>query len=230
MPNNLPDYEKLFLRKCKANHSEVVDSVQKNEAGMMMKISTFCRRSGSHFDDVREKILEDKMFAFHFAKDPAKQNLFETAAGNYIRKIKCVSNYKKLPSSGPKATYVVKGGVINGKERKKLVIKTDAKSIDFSWECGDKKFYTLHKYTRQSGGAQDNQYKDIQDFIENANHSHDDKHFFIAIADGTYFNTRNGQANVSKIENLKKISNNNMGVYAVKISELDELLKSICKK
>lgn len=230
MPNDLPDYEKLFLRRCKTNHTEVVDSVQENEAGMIRKISTFCDRSGYSFDEVRQKILRDEMFAFHFAKDPAKQNLFETAAGEYINSIECISNYKKLPSGGKEAVYVIQGGIFTSEERRKFDIKKEAKSVDFYWECGDKKFYVFHKYTRQTGGAQDNQYADIRSFITSANDSSSDKNFFIAIADGAYFDTKNGHDDESKINSLKRLSNSGKGVYAVKINELNELLKSICKE
>ena len=100
--------------------------------------------------------------------------------------------------------------------------------MNFYWECGEKKFYAFHKYTREGGGAQDNQYSDIKKFIENANASADTNTFFIAIADGEYFNMRDGQAGISKIENLKQMSNNQRGVFAVQIADVYDLLKSIC--
>ena len=139
-----------------------------------------------------------------------------------------ISNYKKLPNAGNDAIYVINGSIIDGKTRAMTGGATDAKSIDFYWECGEKKFYAFHKYTREGGGAQDNQYSDIKKFIENANASADTNTFFIAIADGEYFNTRNGQAGISKIENLKQMSNSQRGVFAVQIADVYDLLKSIC--
>jgi len=202
--------------------------LNKKNKDMMQKIHTFCERSGFDFDDVVKKINSDAMFASTFATDPAKQNLFEKLAREYIQGIDFISDFKKLSHHGKEALYIVNGSLLGGDDLSRSGGSTEAKSIDFSWKYKDKKFYAFHKYTRQSGGAQDNQYNDMKAFINHANSSTKGNYYFIAIADGEYFNTQNGKAGVSKIENLKNMANNSMGVYAVRIEELYDVLKTIC--
>lgn len=70
-------------------------------------------------------------------------------------------------------------------------------------------FYATHKYTKVSGGHQDNQYKDIQEFIkESVTNTYTDK-YFIAICDGDFYNTKNSQRGISKLENLQRLAVNN---------------------
>ena len=228
MPNSLPNFEKEFSKQQQENNKLVQDQVAQENKGMMKKIQTYCERTGYDFDDVVRKINSDEMFAVTFATDPARQNLYEKLAGDYIKSIEFISQFKKLSYSGKDALYIIRGSVINGETKASSGGSTEAKSIDFYWEHKGKKFYAFHKYTRESGGAQDNQYNDMKSFIENANSSARQDHFFFAIADGAYFDTQNGQAGISKIENLKQLANNQRGVYALRLSELYELLKDMC--
>ena len=228
MPNSLPNFEKEFSKQQQENNKLVQDQVAQENKDMIKKIQTYCDRTGYDFDDVVRKINSDEMFAVTFATDPARQNLYENLAGDYIKSIEFISQFKKLSHSGKDALYIIKGSVIDGETKASSGGSTEAKSIDFYWEYKDKKFYAFHKYTRESGGAQDNQYNDMKSFIENANSSAHKDHFFFAIADGEYFDTQNGQAGISKIENLKQLANNQRGVYALRLSELYELLKDMC--
>ena len=131
MPKDIPKYEEIFLNECRKNHSLVRDEVAKKEPGMMRKIKTHCDRSGHNFDDVVRKISDDPMFAYFFTKDPAKQNLYENLASEYIKSIEFISNYKKLPNAGNDALYVINGSIIDGKTRAMTGGATDAKSIEF---------------------------------------------------------------------------------------------------
>ena len=228
MPKPLPNFEKEFSQQQKKNNQLVQDQVAQKEENMMKKIQTYCERTGYDFDKVIKKINTDEMFAVTFATDPARQNLYENLAGDYIKSIEFITNYKKLPHSGKDAKYIIKGSVIDGFTKTSSGGATEAKSIDFYWEHKNKKFYAFHKYTRESGGAQDNQYNDMKSFIDNANDSANQLHFFFAIADGAYFDTQNGQADISKIENLKQLANNQRGVYALRLSDLYDVLQHIC--
>ena len=228
MPNTLPDFEKEFFKQQKENNELIKDQVAQRNENMMRKIQTYCDKTGYDFDEVVKKINNDEMFAVTFATDPARQNLYENLAGDYIKSIEFIEDFQKLPHSGKDALYIVRGSVINGKTKSDSGGTTEAKSIDFYWEYKNKKFYAFHKYTRESGGAQDNQYNDMKSFIENANNSANQNHFFFAIADGAYFDTQNGQAGISKIENLKQLANNQRGVYALRLNELYDCLKQIC--
>ncbi len=228
MCNELPNYEEKFLEQCRINHGLVVSQVLQKDEGMVKKIITYCNKSGYDYDDVVRKIKEDKMFAFHFAKDPGKQNIFENLAGEYIEGIEFISNYRKLPSSGKKAKYIIEGSILDVVAKENAKATSETKSIDFYWEYNNKEFYALHKYTREGGGAQDNQYTDAKLFIKHANKSISPRRYFLAIVDGDYYDTWDSEAKSSKIENLKKESDKGNRVYALRIGELYELLKNIC--
>ena len=105
-------------------------------------------------------------------------------------------------------------------------MKPKSKSIDFYWECGSKKFYAFHKYTKDSGGHQDNQYRDLQVFIGEANTSGIKDSYFLAIADGDYYSTNNGRARTTKIERLKQIANGK-NVFAMTSDELPKFLDGL---
>ena len=101
-----------------------------------------------------------------------------------------------------------------------------AKTIDFFWKTGDLIVYASHKYTKSSGGAQDNQYKDLKDFISEANHSNLPKTIFLAIADGSYYSSKDSESGVSKLQRLKDLANRR-NVFALTIAELERFLGSL---
>lgn len=56
-------------------------------------------------------------------------------------------------------------------EKNELKLYPKAKTIDFEWDYKGYKIYASHKYTKDRGGAQDNQYKDLQEFIRQCRES-----------------------------------------------------------
>jgi predicted 3-demethylubiquinone-9 3-methyltransferase (glyoxalase superfamily) len=101
----------------------------------------------------------------------------------------------------------------------------DVKSIDFTFNlvANEKyNFYCSHKYIKAlNGGAQDNQYNDIRNFLRNCDKKSEGNNYFIAICDDPYF--------TSKIETL----NNDFGsnnVITLTIDELEDYLLNIIKE
>ncbi len=170
---------------------------------------------------VREKIKTDDLFRWFFLKDPIRQNVHELYAAAFIESINAVTNFKKL---GSDEMFVISGGVV--KKSDLGTMKPKSKSIDFYWECGSKKFYAFHKYAKDSGGHQDNQYRDLQVFIGEANTSGIKDSYFLAIADGDYYSTNNGRARTTKIERLKQIANGK-NVFAMTSDELPKFLDGL---
>ena len=225
MPENTPDYEAEFLKKLQENRLLVHKQLANREPGMMKKIDTYIRRSGYSYDQVVAKIEDDEMFAFTFAVDPARQNLYEKLASKHIEDIEGISNYKNLPNGGPNSLYVIRGSIVDGANKGGI---TDIKSVDFYWECGNNRFYAFHKYIRESGGSQESQYDEIERFLKNANDSTDANAHFIAITDGEFFDLKSKNNQMTKLEFLQQTANNERGVYVVRIEELYDLLKEIC--
>ena len=160
-----------------------------------------------------------------FATDPTKQRFHEKLAKCFIEKINGVENLELLPNS---KLYLVSGKI---KDKKELTKENPpkAKSLDFFWQYDDYKIYVSHKYTKDEGGAQENQYNDLKTFIEEANKCNAENTVFIAIADGEFYKRNNGKAGRTRIKNLKHLANTK-NVFACAIEELESLLKNLKKK
>lgn len=202
------DYEREVKRKRQENIREVVKDI--NTKNMQEKIRNYAERHDMHKNFVEQKILDDPHFAMKFAKDPLKQSIHEKVAAKYIKSLHFIKNFKTLPSGGKNAKYVGPTGVSVGKNYGK------AKSIDFKFEFNENIFFATHKYTGAEGGAQDNQYNDVKQFIlEVVNMKQSDivpdyYHFF-AILDGPYY---------KKHERLKEL--NSLAVGCVHILNINE--------
>ena len=145
---------------------------------MMVKIKNWAEKFNYDYEIIKKKILDDEIFACVFVKDPRKQNIYEKTAAKYISSIEGISEFKKLPNSGKNALYINKGVLCHNK-------KGESKSIDFIWKFKDITFLASHKYTKDSGGGQDNQYNDIMHFLKNSRENQD--YYFLAICDGPYY-------------------------------------------
>ena len=225
------DYRTKFKEQLQENISKVRNEIDNTD--FVFKITNYAEKFGRDYNEVRQLILTHDFFAEGFAKDPAKQNIYEKLAADYIKSIDIVENFKNLPNSSK--MFVVDGEITSQRDN-------DVKSIDFTFSVGDYNFYCSHKYIKAlNGGAQDNQYNDIRNFLRNCNgptksqirggkldellgKSEEDKlnnDFFLAICDGPYF--------TSKLETL----NNDFGsdnVKAITIDELEDLLTEITKE
>lgn len=186
-------------------------------------METFSSRFGFPIKTIKRKVKEDVMFRAFFAKDPAKQKIHENIAARFIKSLPSVRDFHQL---GHAALFVLRGGILTQKEYKKSGATSKAKTIDFSWTTSKKTVYASHKYTRASGGAQDNQYSDLQEFIREANESNLPNTYFVAIADGNYYKTRDAVAGVLKTERLKRLANRR-NVFSLTIGELEQWLESV---
>jgi len=148
---------------------------------------------------VRQKIIDDNIFALHYVIDPSRQSLHENLAADYIQKMSNVNNFKNLPKSGKNALVVNSGVIVS----KKNAQSNAGKTIDFKWDTGIYKCYASHKYTKDKGGAQDNQYKDVRNFMNNSRQNNDANIRFFAICDGEYYQHRDSSED-TKIEILNR--------------------------
>lgn len=223
MPIPTPNFDKAFVEAIRKNLDLVVSLLDTKEKGMMQKIKTFSSRFDFIENEIEEKIRKDKIFRAVFAKDPGKQKLHENIAAVFIKKIPLVKKFTQL-SHG--ALQLISGAVMSKKDAKKIGATAQAKTIDFTWiSCGFT-IYASHKYTKSSGGAQDNQYKDLKDFISEANHSNLSKTIFLAIADGSYYSSKDSESGGTKLQRLKDLANRR-NVFALTSEELEKFLQSL---
>ena len=196
--DNGPDFDGAYRLSWKSNY----DRFRMSET--TKKIKTFGERTGIAEDVIRQKIRDDPIFKWWFVKDPKRQNLYEDVAADWLRQQPHVKDFQRIGSG----SLLICAGVVMAKgELRKRGGATNAKSIDFKWNTRGHKVYATHKYTLEGGGAQDNQYEDLHAFIAEANKSTASSTIFIAIADGPYYDTRDGNRKATRIGALRQAAN-----------------------
>lgn len=226
MSTPTPDFEKKFVAAIRKNLRDVVTELENGDKNLKKKIKTFSSRFAFVESQVKAKIRDDEMFRAFFAKDPGKQKIHENIAAAFIANIPTVSNFKQLAHDD---TQLLGGAVISRKDARKGGGTSRAKSLDFYWETCGIKVYASHKYTKSSGGAQDNQYRDLQEFIREANQSNLRGAIFLAIADGKYYLTNDAETDTTKLARLKRLTNRE-NVFALSIAEIEAFLDELCMK
>lgn len=217
-------YEDIYKEELRIsiekNIRKVKELLLNDDKGLLLKIDNFSKKYLIEKDYIKKQILNSEPISLaQFAKNPTKQNFFEGIASNFIRNIRGVFDFEKLPNN---KLYVCDGSLI---EKKDLQLYPKAKTIDFSWRFKNLYIYCSHKYTKDSGGAQDNQYKDLQDFISQCRDNKKRNKVFIVVADGEYYQKQNGRVGVKKIDNLARMCTDSVKVCT--IYELENVLNSL---
>ena len=206
-----PDYETAIKRQRDENAADVLSQLDEGDAQLAVKISNFCQRWGFRRDEVHDEIRRSHVVRCFFAKDPEKQGLHEKVAASFVENIPGVSSFHLLPKGGKNALHIFEGQILRGKK-----LSQDApKSLDFDWEFGGRKFYALHKFTKESGGAQDHQYREAIQFLKHAGKREKEDCHFIALCDGEYYTA-------AKMKEMRRECQR--CTYAMKTGELKEFL------
>lgn len=213
--NNKVDFDYEVSKKLQKNIKDVRRELKDNS--MQLKINNYSKKYQLEPNYVEQLIVDNINLAINFAKDPGRQSIHEKIAAKHLANLNVVKkygNFKKLPSGGRNAKYVTNYGV--GSENLDGV-----KSIDFEIKVNDNVIYATCKYTKDEGGAQDNQYADVEKYLETAltlisrGNAKPNEHF-IAIVDGEYYQRNN------RIQNLKQITLNQVPVLSV--NDVEEYL------
>lgn len=143
------ELEKAIREQYLKNIEEVMKSPE--DAALQEKIDNFLLRVPLFTkNDIVEKIQTDIAFAAFFAKDPIKQNICEKFFCSY-------TGLSILPQGNKNSIRFTKKGTIASSKKDAYT-----KAVDFVYN--DR--YFTQKYTGANiGGAQDNQYKDVVDFL-----------------------------------------------------------------
>ncbi len=226
MGEELYDYEAIKKRLYLENLEEVIRAAQGNvEEWLDFKIKAFCHTFDFSYQEVLNLLRQNQYFAAHFIKDPGRQNFYENQALEFLKSHLIFSSVVKLPPSGNDALFIISGRLLR---RREIQNADNHKSIDFHAITNDINIYLAHKYTAEAGGAQDNQYNDLINFLNQANLYNGDD-YFIALADGAYYKDQttslNGQR-VNKLEYLKHIANKKH-VFACDMNNLQSVIDEI---
>lgn len=199
--------------------AEIRKAWKKNfDSDDLTDVSAFCEHTGYSRDNVERKIREDAMFKWCFVKPPVKQRIHEKIAAKFIGRLPGITDFH---NHGPTDLYLVEGDVIP----KNRLGSRESKctGIDFSWKYNGTMFYASHKYTKESGGGQGTQYKDLQCFISEALKVADDR-AFVAIADGGWYDSLDTHAGKTRMSHLKSLAGTDQ-VWATCINDLEQLLR-----
>ena len=169
----------------RANAGDVPALLVAGDANLRAKVETYARQFGYSADAVREKIAADPMFAAHFATKPNRQGFHEKIAADWLKSLGSVQDFTVLPKSSANALYVTSDGEV--KSRKEFQGRPPSKSLDFRWRTGDVTCYAMHKHTRDSGGAQDNQREEMSKLLQQFLRCPDETCILLVIVDGPYY-------------------------------------------
>lgn len=164
-----------------------------NDTDVQFKIANYAEKYGFETEVIKERIKSDDLVASFFAKDPSKQNFTEKLVAELL-------NTKTLPQSGKNCVKFNNNGDICSTKS-----ANTSKSADFL--IGN--IYITQKYTRSAGGAQDNQYADVVDFLSKGSK----KHNVAAIVDGPYWDN-------SKRQELKIFFSDNNNVQVLSMDDI----------
>jgi hypothetical protein len=207
---------------------KVLDGSFIKDKALLTKIQNYATRNSLPFALILYEMKNNDLFCLHFAKSPIKQSFHQTLAFKYLKSIPGISNPELLPSSGTDAKYQISGMVLSEAQSKGSSSK--GKSIDFEWQFKSSKTgktitcYATHKFTRDFGGAQDNQFKDVVEFLRNAVAAKSNDLFFFAICDGPYYLAPYENCS-SKIDYLNTQYSGSR-CKAVTIDQLEEFVKT----
>ena len=149
------------------------------------------------FEEVKEAILTNVIVASKFCKDPSKQNISEDLASKVL-------GIPKLAAQGKNCIRFNDAGDIVS------VKGLNTKSADFKYN----EYYATQKYTDANGGAQDNQFADVVDFLKRGSI----KHKVAAIVDGPFWDKHRPY--------LEKEFSENPNVLITSITEITEKIDS----
>lgn len=148
-----------------------------------------------------------------YLKDPLKQNIAEKTQIEYLQ-LKTGFYVQKLNTR--ELSLNASGRIIEGNVQ-------GIKSIDFIINARHK-YYGFLKYTKENGGAQDNQCNDALHFIEAAILNQDPNTYFLIGLDGDYYQRVKRHYKTSSLIRLQNIFKDKVNVC---INTTDELIKFI---
>lgn len=195
------DYEPLVQLERQQNLKLLQGESTFRNPHFIQKVRAFAERWDLEPETVWEHIQDDWLFSLQFAKDPGRQSVHQRLAAKFIQETLAgyIDRFRVLPSGGPKSKWVISGMLFSEEEAKERGASKQEKTVDFEWRVsvGTKslQFYASHKYTGAEGGSQDNQCQGLVGFIEAALPCTSPDIFYVAIADGPYYQ-RQGRLDV----------------------------------
>ncbi len=181
-PTPPPDYIAEELNEWRANARQVIPALNHRDASLLEKIKNHDTIFGGTEALIEAEIRTNSMFAATFAKSPNRGDYDKRLANTWLNQ-RLNLQITRLPQRGAGVLYVLDNGNIapfTGELK-------PSKALTFKWKIGAITYYALHKYTRQSGGAQKTQFTATARTLENFQNSGNQNEVLIVITDGDYY-------------------------------------------
>lgn len=169
-------------------------------AKQVKKIEAHAARFGHTIDQVFSAVLQNEVAYFAIVgKNPGRMDYYEDTLVRFLEKEHEIARIKKLPKSGPNAKHIWRGEIHTGGGK-----RGDVKSLDLEVEFKNGHIlYVVHKFTKEGGGAQDNQYREAKSALSQVRlPSGMAKVNLAAVLDGDYYSKTSSQG-ISKLEATK---------------------------
>ncbi len=218
----LLDFERLEHLQNLDNLSEMVKEIPSRSERLATRIAHFSEQ----FDIPEQDFWRDLEanptgpLAAVLSKEARRQNVHEKAAAEYVKTLCNVSQFIKLPSSGPNALYVNSDGLMVTNAQL-AGARPPSKSIDFRWKLDSLTCYAAQKYTKVGGGNQDSQFNEVEQLLRNfLPRTNNDTALFVLV-DGPYFD----ETKLSRLRAL--VRQQSPYSYVAGINDLQWLLDQI---
>lgn len=177
------------IQKRQKNILLAQEAAKLKQSWLLTKVNNLIARFAlvESVDVILDKIINDRLYAASFAKDPGKQRIAEDIQ---IQELSKSLDIERLSNSGNNCRYIVDGEIFKGKPS----CVSDQKSVDAIVFSQETEWYCTLKYTADTGGGQDNQKNNVINFINNAG-----DHHVACILDGDYY-----QQDTRKIKELQQ--------------------------
>jgi len=155
--------------------------------------------------------------AILLVKEKTKRNDYEKESFNFILKHSPPLIMDETKNLGNQEIYLYRGKFLSRQEVKHLPDRP--KSLDFRFGLNTISgrhinIYVTHKYTKQGGGSQDNQFSDIKKTLDNAEGCCDNL-YIVAVCDGNYFiqTDKNGNTKFDELKRNYEENNGNVFIH-----------------
>lgn len=216
------NFESLEREVNRKNLLDVEEEVSNRSRRLRKRILHFSEQFG-----IPEQLYWDALqadptgpLASTLAREARRQNIHENHAADFISQMDYVSEFKKLPSTGPNALYFNSDGQLVTRAQLGTARKP-SKSVDFEWTTGGIRCLAAQKYTKESGGHQDGQYIEVENLLRNFLPRRNNGMALFVLVDGGYYN----QARLEQLNGL--IRHRPPRSYVTNVNSLQNLLRDI---